>query len=94
MVTQSELRMMIRQEVTHALEPIVNHLKAQKKFEEKRYFTIKETAKYLGIGVSTVHYWVKIGKLRKHYIKGSPQFDKKEIDADLQGNNINTDTHI
>jgi excisionase family DNA binding protein len=87
MITKSELRMLVRQEINAAIEPITKKLKADEAFKEKRYLTIKEVAEYLSIGVSTVHYWVKEGKLKKHYIKGAPRFDKYEIDQEVKGNN-------
>jgi len=87
MITRVELRQIIRGEVTQILQPIFKRLKADEEFREKRYLTVKEVSEYLSIGVSTVHYWVKEGKLKKHYIKGSPRFDKYEIDRDLKGNN-------
>jgi excisionase family DNA binding protein len=87
MITKSELRMIIRQEVNHALEPVINRIKAEDEFREKRYLTIKEVAEYLSIGISTVHHWDKEGKLKKHYIKGSPRFDKYEIDQEIKGKN-------
>lgn len=72
--------MIIRQEVTHALEPVIKRFKQQDEYEKKRYLTIKETAQYLGIGISTVHLWVKQGKLNKVYVGGAPRFDKLELD--------------
>ena len=85
-MTERDLRLMLRQELNHALGPIISKLKADAAYTKKRFLTINETAEYLSIGKSTVHYWVKIGKLKKHYIKGSPRFDKEEIDNELKNN--------
>jgi len=53
--------------------------------DHSRYLTRSQVATYLGIAVSTVDYWARIGKLNKIDLSGSPRFDKSEIDA-----NINT----
>lgn len=52
-----------------------------------RFLTRKQTAMYLGIKVKTVDKWAANGKLKRSYIKGSPRFDREEIDRsfnDLQ----------
>jgi len=48
--------------------------------EKQRYMTRKDVANYLGIGLSTVDYWSRLGKLKKVNIGGSIRFDKVELD--------------
>lgn len=45
-----------------------------------RYLSRKQTAEYLDIGLSTVDYWARIGKLHKVFIEDAPRFDREEID--------------
>lgn len=56
----------------------------QKGITNLRYLTRSQVKEYLNIGVSTVDYWARIGKLNKINYKGSPRFDKLEIDAEIK----------
>ena len=49
--------------------------------EDARYLTRTQVAKYLSIGISTVDYWCRTGKLKKHKHGKSVRFDRQEIDA-------------
>ena len=46
--------------------------------------TIKETAKYLKVSVSTIHSYSKRGALKKHKIGNQVRFKKDEVDKSLR----------
>ncbi len=51
--------------------------------EKSRYLRREQVSDYLGIGLSTVDLWARIGKLNKIDYKGSPRYDILEIDAQI-----------
>ncbi len=53
-------------------------------YNDARYLTRHQVSQYLGIGLSTVDYWAKNGKLNKLKIDGSVRFDKAEIDESIK----------
>ncbi|NNF32819.1 MAG: helix-turn-helix domain-containing protein [Saprospiraceae bacterium] len=61
----------------------------EEKEETSRYLTRKQVAQYLNIGLSTVDYWARIGKLHKIRIDGSVRFDKHQIDTDFINSKTN-----
>lgn len=55
--------------------------------EESRYLTRKQVAQYLNIGLSTVDYWTRLGKLTKIRVNGSIRFDKRDVDRIFKSRN-------
>jgi len=74
------VRTEIRQAIVEVLQQQEPVIRLRSQFKEARFLTRRQVATYLGIGMSTVDYWVSIGKLKKIYINGSPRFDREEID--------------
>lgn len=56
----------------------------RKQSSPQKYLTRKEVAVYIGIGLSTVDLWSRLGKLTKYRIDGSVRFDREEIDNVLK----------
>lgn len=83
----NHLRIILQQELEHLKQDIVKIL-CQPDKEEARMLTRKQVSSYLSIGLSTVDYWSRIGKLRKVKIGNSTRFDKKEIDKALKEQNL------
>lgn len=81
---EDQIRTIIQEEFDELKQFISKQLSSQKDPDERRYLTRSQMAKYLSIGVSTVDYWSKTGKLRKVQIKGQVRFDKVEVDASIQ----------
>ena len=83
----------IKTEVKNALKEclqseglnLVSHQSVFSPKEDVRYLTRKQVSCYLGIGLSTVDYWARIGKLKKQEYQKSIRFDKLEIDACIRG---------
>lgn len=74
------VRTEIRQAIVEVLQQQEPVIRLRSQFKEARFLTRRQVATYLGIGMSTVDYWVSIGKLTKIYINGSPRFDREEVD--------------
>ena len=85
--TEDDFRLIVRSEVREAIQEVLvkqlPQLQSRNEFKDTRYLTRRQVAKYLGIGLSTVDYYARCGKLKKIFIKGSPRFDKEEIDKSI-----------
>lgn len=75
------IQLVLQKELTLFKEELIGILQQQS--QAQRYLTRKEVAVYLGIGLSTVDLWSRLGKLTKYRIDGSVRFDRKEIDEIL-----------
>lgn len=85
LLTENEFLDLIHVEVKSAFKEAMKDLGIQMDrtfhpFPQTRYLTRKQVADYLGIGLSTVDYWARIGRLNKVFIEDTPRFDKEEID--------------
>lgn len=79
----------IRSLLKEELEPLKNEILQSMKMqrEESRYLTRKQVAQYLNIGLSTVDYWTRLGKLTKIRVNGSIRFDKRDVDRIFKSRN-------
>ena len=48
---------------------------------EKRFYTVDEIAIYLGLSVSAIRTWVRLGKIPVSKINGGIRFNVEEIDV-------------
>ena len=51
---------------------------------EKRYYSIAELSKYMGISKNTLYQWVHMRQVPYYKVKGLVRFDKYEIDKWLK----------
>ena len=59
----------------------MKHMETRKKSKvEQRYFTMNDTAKYLGISRITLHRLVKAGEIKSYKVGGLRLFDLVEVD--------------
>ena len=98
--TPSQMSDFIQDEVKTALHaffqenPTLNLLSTNSGYQNCRFLTRKQVSQYLGIGLSTVDYWARIGKLTKVHLDGSIRFDKEAIDQSIRGLKKYSSTHI
>lgn len=84
----SFIRNLIKNEVMEALQDFASenpHLfqsNSTSMPEMGRFLTRHQTAKYLGISLSTVDLWARTGKLQKLVFNNSVRFDRYQIDED------------
>ena len=83
-INDEDFKDFVRTEIREAIEEVLMkqlpQLQSRNEFKDTRYLTRRQVSKYMGIGLSTVDYYARCGKLKKIFIKGSPRFDKEEID--------------
>ena len=72
------IREVLQEELSILKGDILESIQTSK--ETSRYLTRKQVAQYMNIGLSTVDYWSRLGKLTKIQIDGSVRFDKVELD--------------
>ena len=46
---------------------------------EKRFLNVPEVAKYLGLSISAIRKWVRLGKIPFNKVNGSIRFDIERI---------------
>ncbi len=85
LLISNEFKDLIHCEVKLALKEAITELgiqlsRSSNNSPPSRYLTRRQLADYLGIGLSTVDYWTKIGKLHKIFIDEAPRFDRELID--------------
>ncbi len=80
--TEEFLAFMKREVKTAVEEALVSAKQAQTATLgiHAKYLTRHQVAEYLGIGLSTVDHWTRIGRLKKIFIDNAPRFDREEID--------------
>lgn len=85
METSTILHNVSAEQITSLFEGLQNQLKELKQnFEPKtptEYLTRSEVAKMLSCDLSTLHNWVKKGKLNPHGIGNRVYFKRSEIEA-------------
>jgi len=52
---------------------------AEKSLMEKRFYTVTEIARYLGLSVSCIRKWVRTGQIPFSRFNGAIRFDIKKI---------------
>jgi len=82
MFDEIEFRELIRQAVQSALEEKIDDLRSALLETNSMYMTRRDVSQELRIGMSTVDYWVRAGRLRKHKLgKGAVRFLREEVEA-------------
>ncbi len=71
------LKQILQEEMKVFKEEILQTIKQDR--ELSRYLTRKQVAQLMSIGLSTVDYWARLGKLTKLRIHGTIRFDREQI---------------
>lgn len=84
-LNEEALAAMIRRETLAAIQEYFEARQGHDSSPPKpRYLSRREVAEYLSIGLSTVDYWARIGRLKKIKVGRSVRFDRQELDESLQ----------
>lgn len=79
MISITNFRVIIRQEVRTLLEPIISALDAKEEFHGKRFLKATEAMKFLSISKSKFYEMVREGTIKRVYINGLPRYDKLDL---------------
>lgn len=84
-LNQDALASLIRREALAAIkEYFQTHRELDIHDSKSRYLSRREVANYLSIGLSTVDFWVRTGRLDKIKVGRAMHFDRNELDASLE----------
>lgn len=85
-LTKNELKALISDELSESkremteLRKEIKELKDQLHSKSKELLTIKDLELLFSVGRSTIHNWVKEGKLIKYKIGGRAEFKKADVE--------------